>query len=100
MLDDDLDRLGVGILRDVLVLEQTVLGGATAAEFDAKFDETKHDRLEGRERRLLETTRGENLIERLQSSRRLANVDQLCSESQQEASVSLEARNSSNRMRG
>ena len=77
MLDDELDGLGVGVLRDVLVLHETLLGGPATSKLDAELDETDHDRLEGGQRGLLEPPGGEDLIEGGESGLRLADIDEL-----------------------
>lgn len=77
MLDDILDGLRVGVLRDVLVLQETVLGGPAAAKLDAKLDEAHHDGLQGGEGRRLELAGGDDLAEGGERSGRLSDIDEL-----------------------
>lgn len=75
-VDDDFDRADVGVLGNVLVLHETLLGSATLAHVDAKLDEADHDRFERRKRRGPEALGGEHLRERLERGVRLPNGDE------------------------
>ena len=77
MIDDEFNRSRVGILRDILVLNQTILGSSTSFQFDGKIDESEYDRFELRDGRLLESSRGEDVVQCLERSLRLTDVDQL-----------------------
>jgi hypothetical protein len=89
--DDDVDAGGVGVLRDVLVLQQAVLDEAAAAHVDAEVGEAQHDGLEGGERRLLEGAQREDLAQRRQCGRLLPDAEQLLGALEQRLGT-LEAR--------
>jgi hypothetical protein len=46
MIDTNLDGADVGVLGNVLVLVETILGGLTLAKVNGQFNEQEHHRLE------------------------------------------------------
>jgi len=61
-----LNRLNAGILGDVLVLVETILGSLALPQAYAKLDEKDHDRLQGGDRGVTGPLRGDMVVEELE----------------------------------
>ena len=75
LLEDDLDGADIGVLGDVLVLVQAILGRLSLAQVDTQLDKEEHHRLEGRNRAAASPLRGNMFVENGQGGGRLADGD-------------------------
>jgi hypothetical protein len=79
MLPTYLDGSNVGVLGDVLVLVQAILGSLAFAEFDGELDKQKHNRFEGSDRAAARPFRGDMFVEDVKGGRSLAHGDKFLS---------------------
>jgi hypothetical protein len=77
LLDGDLDGRDRGVLGNVLIEDETVLGGAALAEVDGELEELDHDRLEDREGGGAEALGGEDLGDGREGGHGLPDGEQL-----------------------
>ena len=77
--DPYLDGSHVGVLGDVLVLVQAILGRLSFTEFDAEFDKQQHHRLERGDRTAARPLGGNMFVQDIQGSRGLAHGDKFLS---------------------
>lgn len=75
----DLDSSNVGVLRDVLVLVESILGQFALLLLDGKLDQKEHHRLERRDRDVSGALAGNMLVKQGQSRRGLVDPDELVS---------------------
>ena len=71
-----LDRSHVGVLGDILVLVETILGGFSFTEIDAQLNEQQHDRLERGDRTAARPLGGDMFVKDIQGSGGLAHGDE------------------------
>lgn len=74
-----LDSSHVGVLSDVLVLIETILGGLPFTELDAEFNEQQHHRLERGDGTAARPLGGDMFVKDVQGSRGLAYGDEFLS---------------------
>ena len=74
-----LDGSHVGVLGDVLVLVQAILGSLSFTEFDAEFDKQQHHGLERGDRAAARPLGGDMFVQDIQGSRGLAHGDKFLS---------------------
>lgn len=68
MIDTNLDSANVGVLGDVLVLVETILGGLALAKVDGQFNEQEHHRLQRGDGAVAGPLRGDMFVEDGQGS--------------------------------
>lgn len=72
-----LDSSDAGVLGDVLVLVETLLGDLALAERDAQLDKLEHDGLEGAQGNTAGALGDDNIMEGLKGSTMLSDGDEL-----------------------
>lgn len=79
MIDTNLDGADVGVLGDVLVLIEAILGGLALAEVNRQFNEQKHHRLKGGDGTAAGPLRGDMLMKDSQGGGGLIDGDKFLS---------------------
>jgi hypothetical protein len=74
-----LDGSHIGVLGDVFVLVETILGSLSFAKIDAQFNEKEHDRFERRDRTAARPLRGDMFVEDIEGGGSLAHGDKFLS---------------------
>jgi hypothetical protein len=74
-----LNSLNTGVLGDVLVLIQAILGGLSLSQAHAKLDEEDHDRLQRGDGRVAGPLRGDMFVKQLESAEVLVDGDEFLS---------------------
>lgn len=79
MIDTNLDSANVGVLGDVLVLVEAILGGLALAKVDGQFNEQEHHRLQRGDGAVAGPLRGDMFVEDGQGSGGLLDGDKFLS---------------------
>jgi hypothetical protein len=74
-----LDGSHVGVLGDVLVLVETILGSLSFAKVDTQFNEKEHDRFERGDRTAARPLRGDMFVEDIEGGGSLAHGNKFLS---------------------
>jgi hypothetical protein len=74
-----LNSLNAGVLGDVLVLVQAILGGLSLSQAHAKLDKEDHDRLERGDGRVAGPLGGDMVMKKLESTKVLVDGDEFLS---------------------
>jgi hypothetical protein len=74
-----LDGSHVGVLGDVLVLIESILGGLSFAQIDTELDKQQHDGFEGGDRAAARPFGGDMLVEDVKGGGSLAHGDEFLS---------------------